>query len=235
MVKAVVSSFYNTLINSEEAIPLSTMLEIERIRKQGIVFSVCTNGLYDEILYYNHDFPFLDYIIALNGTYIYDVNNNKCLYKKKLPTSIIKKIIKIFPNFDISFLTATKTLKNFPYITEDIYKIDIELPNKKTDLSILSSLNVATSILIKNNKRYLEITSKLTNNYLALEKIINKNKIAKDEVIVIGANEADLTLLKNIPQSYLVSNASKDLKKYAGGKTKSNNLKGVENVLKKIK
>ena len=40
MIKMVVSSFYNTLIDNEEAIPVSTMLEIERIRKKGIIFSV---------------------------------------------------------------------------------------------------------------------------------------------------------------------------------------------------
>ena len=32
MIRIVVSSFYNTLINLEEAIPTSTMLEIDRIR-----------------------------------------------------------------------------------------------------------------------------------------------------------------------------------------------------------
>lgn len=235
MVKAVVSSFYNTLINSEEAIPLSTMLEIERIRKQGIVFSVCTNGLYDDVLYYNHDFPFLDYIIALNGSYVYDVNKNKCLYQKKLPTSTIKKIIKLFPNFEISYLTATKKLIDISTIEEDIYKIDIDITNKKLDLNSLSNLSITTSILKKYNKSYLEITSSSTNNYLALDKILTKKKITRDEVTVICANESDLSLIKNIPNNYLVSNASKDLKKYANGKTKSNDLKGVENILNKIK
>lgn len=234
MVKAVVSSFYNSLINSEEAIPLSTMLEIERIRKKGIVFSVCTNGTYEDVLYYNRDFPFLDYIIALNGSYLYDVSKNKCLYQKKLPISTIKKLIKIFPDFEMSFLTATKKLTDISTTEENIYKIEIEITNKKIDLSSLSNLNIATSLLKRNNKKYLEITSNLTSNYLALEKILTKKKIAKEEVIVICANESDLSLIKNIPNNYLVSNASKDLKKYASGKTKSNDLKGVENILKKV-
>jgi len=234
MVKAVVSSFYNSLINSEEAIPLSTMLEIERIRKKGIVFSVCTNGTYEDVLYYNRDFPFLDYIIALNGSYLYDVSKNKCLYQKKLPISTIKKLIKIFPDFEMSFLTATKKLTDISTTEENIYKIEIEITNKKIDLSSLSNLNIATSLLKRNNKKYLEITSNLTSNYLALEKILTKKKITEEEVIVICANESDLSLIKNIPNNYLVSNASKDLKKYASGKTKSNDLKGVENILKKV-
>ena len=38
--KMVVSSFSKTLINSEEAISVSTMLELDRIRKEGILFCI---------------------------------------------------------------------------------------------------------------------------------------------------------------------------------------------------
>ena len=84
MLKMIVSSFYNTIIDYEEAISASTVLEIDRIRKKGIVFSVCTNRQYQEILDYNHDFHFVDYIVSLNGSYVYDVNKSKCLFKKKI-------------------------------------------------------------------------------------------------------------------------------------------------------
>ena len=40
MLKMIVSSFYNTIIDYEEAIPTSTVLEIDRIRNKGISFSV---------------------------------------------------------------------------------------------------------------------------------------------------------------------------------------------------
>ena len=64
MIKMVVSGFYNTLLDEEEAIPTSTMLEIERIRQKGVAFTICTNRLYTEVLDYNKDFPFLDYIVS---------------------------------------------------------------------------------------------------------------------------------------------------------------------------
>ena len=43
MIKIIVTSFYNTLINSEEAISVSTMLELDRIRKEGILFCITTS------------------------------------------------------------------------------------------------------------------------------------------------------------------------------------------------
>ena len=38
MKKMIINSFYNTLIDKEDAIPLSTMLEIERVRKNNYKF-----------------------------------------------------------------------------------------------------------------------------------------------------------------------------------------------------
>ena len=70
MIRMLISSFYNTIIDKEDAIPMSTMLEIDKLRKKGILFSVCTNRDKDEVLYYNHDYPFMDYIIAYNGNYL---------------------------------------------------------------------------------------------------------------------------------------------------------------------
>ena len=79
MKKMVINSFYNTLIDKEDAIPLSTMLEIERIRKAGNKFVVLTNRSAEELAFYNRDFPFIDYIIAFNGNYVLDVENNKSI------------------------------------------------------------------------------------------------------------------------------------------------------------
>ena len=110
MIKMVVSSFFNTLIDSEEAIPTSTMLQIEKLRKRKILFSICTNRPYKEVLEYNHDFPFIDYIISLNGSYIYDVEKEKCLFKSKLSSINLKKILSLFEQEKMIFYTEEEIL-----------------------------------------------------------------------------------------------------------------------------
>ena len=55
-----------------------------------------------------------------------------------------------------------------------------------------------------------------------------------NEILVIGGNESDTELISNIPNNYVVDNASKDLKKIARKKTTSNNNHGVEKVLKHV-
>ena len=68
------------------------MLEIERIRKSGNKFVILTNRSAEELTFCNRDFPFIDYIIAFNGNYVLDVENNKCLLDTKLREEDIELI-----------------------------------------------------------------------------------------------------------------------------------------------
>ena len=232
MIKMVVSSFYNTLIDNEEAIPVSTMLEIERIRKKGIVFSICTNGYYKEVLDYNKDFPFIDYIISLNGSITYDVKKDRVLSKIKFTKTTIKKINDLFEKYKIIYYSENKPLKKVK--EEDIYKIEIELKEKEEIPEDIDKLNVNTSILEKNNKKYLEITARKSNMFTGIDGIGLRTGISLKDILVIAGNESDIPLVKNIDKSLVVKNAPKSLKKYVKKQTNSNNDKGVERVLKKL-
>ena len=232
MVKMVVSSFYNTLIDNEEAIPVSTMLEIERIRKKGIVFSICTNGYYKEVLDYNRDFPFIDYIVSLNGSITYDVVKERILSKIKLTKTTIKKINELFSNNKIKYYSETKVLKKVK--DEDIYKIEIELKDKEEYQDKIDKLNVNTSILEINKKTYLEITPRKSNMFNGIDGIGLRTGIALKDILVIAGNDSDIPLVKNIDKCLVVKNAPKSLKKYVKKQTNSNDDKGVERVLKKL-
>ena len=233
MIKMVVSSFYNTLIDEEEAIPTSTMLEIDRIRKKGILFTICTNRLYTEVLDYNKDFPFIDYIISLNGDYIYDVKKEKCFFKSKISKIAINKIKNIFQDYKIIYYTKDTIYQEKPIIEEDIYKIEIEI-DKDDEIKKLDKVNVNKSILTINNKKYLEISSNKSGTFSGVDKISLKEGINLQEIVVICANESDLPLIQNCKESYVVENGSPLLKKKAKKTTTSNRNKGVEKVLKKI-
>ena len=59
MIRMIVSSFYNTIIDEEDAIPTSTMFELDSYKEKGSVFTVLTNRGIDEVLYYNETDDFL--------------------------------------------------------------------------------------------------------------------------------------------------------------------------------
>ena len=231
MIRIVVSSFYNTLIDYEEAIPTSTMLEIDRIRNNKVLFAISTNGNYKEILEYNKSYPFVDYIISLNGSYVYDVLNDKCIYKQKIAKVDVKKIYNSFKNYNINYYTEDKILNNYnETLNKEIYKIEIE---NYSDIAI-SNLNCNLSVLKKNNKKYLEIISNKCNSYIALDRINKLNDIKEKEVLLITGNDSDIELVNNIANSYVVSNASDKIKKICKRKTTSNNELGVEKIIKSV-
>lgn len=237
MIKMVVSSFYNTIINKEEAIPTSTMLEIDRIRQKGIIFSICTNRQYNEILEYNKDFPFVDYIISLNGSIVYDVKSEKIIYQKKLTKTNINKIYKFLPDINYSFYSQDSVYKNISEIEDkDIYKIEIELSdNEEIIKNKLKNLPLNISVFEYNDKRYLEINSNQASMFSGVDKISLKKDLDLSNIIAISGNESDISLAKNIKRNFVVKNASKELRKYAYKVIKSNSEKGVETVLSKIK
>ena len=222
MIRMVISSFYNTLIDKEDAIPMSTMLEIDKLRKKGILFSVCTNRDKEDVLYYNHDYPFIDYIISFNGNYIYDVNNDKCIYSNPLKTRVIKEIEKLFND------------SKMIYYKEDnmVYKIEIEVSKKKIcTINKLSNIDVYSSIFKYNKEYFIEITSSNIAN--AVKYLSTKLKLSPTDIASVIGNLSEKELIDNIENTYVVSNSPKELKKLTSKKTKSNNSKGVENIIKK--
>lgn len=220
MIRMIVSSFYNTIIDEEDAIPTSTMFELDSYKEKGSVFTVLTNRGIDEVLYYNESYPFIDYILAYNGSIIYDVNQNKILYEKKLDNSIIQEVQKRFKDIII-------------YEENNYYKIEIPCCKKKNKLlDLFRDLEVKKSFLKMGKDTFLELSP--STNEESLKRLLSDLKIDHNEVLLILGNESDEGLLK-YPNAYVVSNASKELKKNAEHKTKSNISKGFESVLKKWK
>ena len=108
MLKMVVSDFYDTLINNDEAISINTMLSIDNIRNNNKLFVVASSKSLRTILDYNESYIFSDYIISYNGAYVYDTNKDIVLFKKSIPTTSIRKIAK-FGAKNIGFLTLNDT------------------------------------------------------------------------------------------------------------------------------
>ncbi|MBR3049404.1 MAG: HAD family phosphatase [Bacilli bacterium] len=262
MYKLLVSDFDGTLLDSDEAIPLTTMVEIDRIRKDGCLIAISTGRVLKSVMDYNRDFPFIDYVISCNGAYVYDVNNKKVIYKKSVLASVIKKLKKLYGEYDINFCDTKywyflhgnnkerpleereRRIKDFDSFYEknksSIYKVEILFDDKKTcdrvyDEILELNLKITINKFIYNDYMYgVEITHKDVDKLIGIEKICNKNKISLDEVIGIGDSDNDISTIKNVGMGVCVSNASKEVKKIAKMKTSSNDTKGVEKVIKKF-
>lgn len=259
MYQLFVSDFDGTLINSEEAIPLSTMIEIDRIRKKGVKFCVATGRILQSILDYNRDFPFLDYVIACDGAYVYDVVHRKVLFKSPMKASIVKKIKKLYYSKDIYFCTAQEwnlcnenivysddKNQNIPFNEfyqlnkHNIYKMEVYFRTKKerdNAYNELQELEVDANIfkMREDKKKFLlEIVSKDVDKVKGLEKICNLLRISLEDVACVGDGDNDLSVFLSTGFSAVVENGSRKLKAVASMQTSSNETKGVEKVIKKL-
>ena len=257
MYKMVVSSFFNTLIDSEEAISYSTMKEIDKLRREyGVIFTIMTDSPLNLVIDYNRDFPFIDYIIAFNGGYVYDVLNRKVISKKSMGVLTIKKIYRLFSELNICFYTLeygaywgsylekhySFKINDFSSFLDshrlDVYKIAIICDNKLQVRRVLKSIddyevNVDTKIVEKDGKIFVELYSKMNDKLNGIMKIAKLNKIEMDDILAIVCSDSDINVAKSVGKSVVVSNGSNKVKKYCKEETLSNDDKGVEAVLKK--
>ena len=251
MYKMMVSSFYNTLINKDEAIALDTMLNIDRIRNKGVLFVVSTAALFRTIIDYNDSYIFSDYVSCYNGAYLYDMNNDKVLYKKNIPVTTLKKLIKL-KGFDMAFCTLNDTYyigKSYNYdfsieITDlddfisfhknDIYQIIIHYKRKDLDEIIKYIKQFNVNYFFKTNGRdtFIEITYKDIDKLNSIKMICDKKKIKLNEVVSIGSNSNDLNLVSNTIGN-CVKNGEKEIKKAAKYVTKLDRSLGVNEVILK--
>lgn len=247
MYKLIVSSFLNTIINDYEEIPMSTVVLIDELRRSGIKFVIATGKDIDSIIYYNKDFPFMDYLITSNGAYIYDMNKNKVIFKKNIGIRTIKRIIKSYYDKSIIYLTNDSRInlisnEKDKFIEENknnIYKIDLYFENKLTaeqslkEISLLE-LDINTNLQIYNDKYYIEITHSSASKDKALERIAKKLKIDMKDIISFGSGYSDMEIIKKVGYGVAMKNACKKLKSVANDITLDNNSKGVEFYLRKI-
>ncbi len=81
---------------------------------------------------------------------------------------------------------------------------------------------------------YTEITNSNVNKWSAIEFLINKLHIAKEDVIAIGDNVNDKEMIQNAGLGVAMGNSSPDMKEIADVIVSDNNSEGVAEVIKKF-
>ncbi len=233
MKKLICSSFDNTLIDSDLAIPISTVLTIDDVRRKGVKFVVNTGRDVNFVKDYVRDVNFLDFIIALNGAYIYDVVHEKVIYSKKMSKVLIKKIVNKYRNDNVKIYLFTDNSKC--YLNEigeetkeiiirdlndfldnnEVFKIEIHTKTLKKSKDIvleLEKFDVNANYFKFEDDNFVEIVNKNINKYIGLKKVLSKCKLKEDDVICYLNGDNDIFLINNV-YSYAVSTATKDIKK----------------------
>ena len=252
MYKLVISSFDKTLIDDDLAIPVSTVLTLDALRRSGVKFVVATGRDANFIKDYVRDVNFIDYIVALNGSYVYDVVHEKIIYNKAISKTIIKKIVNKYKNTKCKIYLYTDNSKCYLNVlgektdeiiireindfldNNEVFKIEIHTKTKKYSKEIILELgdySVNANYLEVDKDYYVEIVNKKVSKLNGVEVILKKEKIDISDVVFYGYGENDLSLLEKVGKGLILKNSL--VKKYKKVKY-DNNSKAVEKSLKEI-
>lgn len=262
--RIIVSGFDGTLIDEEEAIPMTTVLAIDTSRNIGHKFIIATGRVLTSILSYNQDFNFLDYIIACNGACIYDNMKEKIIYKKPLQKQLIRTIKQTFESTAILYFCTLDSwhlyvstiyqekkdkimksdIKDFNrFLSRNknhIYKIEMHFINEKKAQEALKELKklkleINFNLQVFNDNIYIiEVTAKGVDKFEALRKITEIEKVKMKDVVAIGDSYNDIRMVKRAGLGVAVENSCSSLKEVSDEETTSNNALGVEKILDKI-
>lgn len=217
---------------------------------------MATNRGVSFIQEYVKDVNFVDYIVSLNGSYVYDVMKEKVIYERKISKDIIRKIVSKYKKEEYIIYLCTdhsKCILSKEIINRDdviirnledflknnkVYKIEIHTKNIKICKSIMKELeNMVVHINIGEYEKgdcLVEITSKNITKSIAVEKICLLEKIDMKDVMFIGNSFNDIELIKQVGFSVCMQNAPSEVRKISMKHTFSNNEKGVERVIRNV-
>lgn len=262
--KLISSDVDGTLLNNERVLSEENKLAVSKALSENIKFVLCSGrdtvalcNLADELNLTGKG----TYVISFNGAIIYDVDNKKVIYEKRLPktniNNLIDIILKKFP--DIIFtaflehnviITNRKEIKEyFSYLEilessnnldKDFIKISFASENseqlKEVEKFLLESKSNENYDLVYSHRAVLDVIPLGINKANALKKLINYiNDITMEEIVSVGDNYNDIEMVKESGYGIAVANSVEDLKKVADYITKNdNNNNAIKEVIDKV-
>ncbi len=215
--KILVSDYDKTFYLNDEDIE-KNKIAINEFRKRGNIFIIATGrshfDFHNKLDLYKFDY---DYVIINHGATILDKNDN-ILANFPIKNEIIPEIKKD--------LKLEKSIKGFccselesrvDFNHKDLTKINVGYNSKDEAISINRKINNKYSQFINSYsiaETSLEIISNETNKSKAIDLLLNRLNIKRQNVYTIGDGYSDIEMVKNF-NGYAMQESVDELKKVA--------------------
>lgn len=250
MYKLIAMDFDGTLLTTDKKITEKNKNTILKYKEKGYIIVGVTArnlGSVKNVC----DINMFDYLILNNGSYIYDIKNNKETYEgyisKEDYYSITERIKDISERIDYCsascYYYKDDSIKNHPFIKninsledikEEIVRMNIHVSNQDKinyylDLinNNYKNLNCFVMRDSDNELRWIVINPKGINKGTTLEKLGNTLNIKPEEMIFFGDGPNDIEVMKLVGCSVAMGNAINQIKDIAKHITLSNNNDGI--------
>lgn len=255
--KLIATDFDGTLIRDDGKISQKSKDSLKRYKEKGYLVVAVTGrtlGAVKEVI----DINTFTYLIFNNGACIYDVAQQKILFKKKIEMAVVKEItreieeealkidycsISSYYKYKMKKINPPSFIVNIDHldeIKEDIIKINITLKDNKNINRITKRLrekyDLNAMVMQDSNadNKHINIVPKGVDKRNSLEKLGNLLQINKEEMIFFGDGLNDLKIIEWVGCGVAMANAFDIIKEKAKYETESNNNDGVALFLEKL-
>ncbi len=262
MFKAIASDLDGTLLNSKIELSEYSKEILNAANKKGIEFIISTGRMYRSLVRIIPQMPFCRYAVTTMGAEIYDTHKNERIYSVPLEPENARAVVEyglknnLHINIYINNVLYTNSLDKF----SDFYLRTTDAPSTLIEGDVLEFIKdkVISKILYitevedapaiqkeciqlfgdKMNvcgslKMYTEFSSFNAQKDIAVNWLIEKLGIKKDELIVFGDSGNDVSMLKNTGYACAVANAGDYVKEIADEVVEDNDNDGVAKTVKR--
>ncbi len=244
-----------TLLTKEKKVSPATMDALNRFTTAGNHFAISTGRALDSAMAVQEEnklfFPG-SYLIAFNGSEIYDCDAKKDVFRTGVPFDLVPEIFRMAKEYDIHCHTYNdvklvspaedkelayyRRVIHTPYIiTEDICSVLSDVPCKIIGIELedkarIDRFKAAVEefagdrlTLLYSNPYYLEIFNKEAGKGSAVERLAKHLGTPISDTIAAGDEENDISMIKAAGLGVAMLNATDEVKSIADIITRTDN------------
>ncbi len=221
--KVIVSDYDQTFYLNDEDIE-NNKKAVSKFKEKGNIFVIATGRSYfdfqNKVKLYNFDY---DYVIINHGATILDKNDN-IIVNFPIKNEIINNIKEDLDlEKSIKWFCCSKLESRVDFNCKDLTKINVKYNSKEVAMNINKLINNKYSNYINSyyvTGNSVEIISDKTNKSNAINLLLEKLNVSKEEVYTIGDGYSDIEMIKDF-NGYAMTNSVDELKVIAKKEYKS--------------
>ena len=254
-IKVIFLDIDGTLYNNKKQVTEYTKKILNRIIEKEIYVVLCSGRQNSQVCELSRSINFSKYVIACNGAFVYDYEDDIDISESVMKKESIEKICFFCKEKDIKFILEAKEDRyvNFnsdkkTYIKIDdikdisrakIFQVvidDVETENIEEIKEILTndkniwSANYGPNTL---NKQFFDINNRNIDKGIGIKELIKYLGIKNEQTIGFGDGVNDYAMFRECGIGVAMGNAGEQLKKVADYVTLANNEDGVAKFIEK--
>ncbi len=237
MVKIIFSDFDETMLNyhsDKKSFDSEQINVLKKIRDRGILFCIVTGRNVHFFDRFPEILPYVNYILASNGSCIYDVKNKKFIYQKYIGEQEVITLLDYIKDnhFDMFYNSNGKQVYNEEIVNykncEQVILAFHSIYLERVLEDIQNIPYVVYNNICRHDDRYtIDVNDSSVSKGNAVKYLCEYLSINKEDTIGFGDSDNDVSMFYQVGKSVSVENGTDKIKKLANHIALSSEESGI--------